>query len=289
MQMLTNPHKCKNFLAESYRTRLTPLLVRSLIQVQLNHSIKRRLRAVAFFILAAALISPLAGCVDLTGLPANPLAVHGALCAGKSDRYPGHVYCMRGFLGIFSTGMDTFSRTMNRRHIISAAALADEAHIPFEHRLLSAEKRRMLHGPLILVGHSYGADDQIRVARYLGHHGYKVMLLLLLDPVTPPRIPVNVRQCFVIYKSHPLTDWMPFLRGVPVKAVNPRMTHITNLNVRDMPVPFHQSGIDHINISANPGVQSLMLSVVSRALHRWELRHNYPVKAATLWHNPRFP
>ncbi len=243
----------------------------------------------AFFILAAALMSPLAGCVDLTGLPADPLAAHGALRVTVSDRYPGHVYCMRGFLGIFSTGMDTFSQTLNRRHIISAAALADEARMQFEHHLLSAEKQRLLHGPLILIGHSYGADDQIRVARYLGHHGYKVMLLVLLDPVTPPRIPSNVRQCFVIYKSHPLTDWLPFLRGVPAKAANPRMTHVTNVNVRDMPVPFHQAGINHINISADHGVQTLMLSVVLRALRDWKLRHNFPVKATTLRNNPRFP
>jgi hypothetical protein len=289
MQMLTNLYKVKHSLVKSCRTRYAPWLVKLLLQVHFNPIIKQRLRGIACFILAAAMMSPMAGCVDLTGLPADPLAAHGALRAAASDRYPGHVYCMRGFLGIFSTGMDTFARTLNRRHIIRAAALADEARMQFEHRLLSAEKRRMLHGPLILVGHSYGADDQIRVARYLGHHGYKVMLLLLLDPVTPPRIPINVRQCFVIYKSHPLTDWLPFLRGVPVNAVNPRITHVTNLNVRDMPVPFHQAGIDHINISANPGVQSLMLSVVSRALHRWELRHNFPVKPATLIHNPRFP
>ncbi len=276
-------------MTNSCRTTSTPWLVRIHTNVHRYTIISQRLRGMAFILLAAALMSPLAGCVDLTGLPADPLAAHGALRTGKSYRYPGNVYCMRGFLGIFSTGMDTFARTLNRRHIISAAALADEARMQFEHRLLAAENRHLIHGPLILVGHSYGADDQIRVARYLGQHGYKVMLLLLLDPVTPPRIPVNVRQCFVIYKSHPLTDWMPFLRGVPVKAVNPRITHITNLNVRTMPVPFHQAGIDHINISANPGVQTLMLSVVLRALHQWELRHNYPVKATTLWRNPRFP
>lgn len=276
-------------MRKSSRTRSGPLLMKLLMQVHLNPMFRQRLRAMAFFILAAALISPLAGCVDLTGLPADPLAAHGALRAAASDRYPGHVYCMRGFLGIFSTGMDTFSQTLNRRHIISAAALADEARMQFEHHLLSAEKQRLLHGPLILVGHSYGADDQIRVARYLGHHGYKVMLLVLLDPVTPPRIPSNVRQCFVIYKSHPLTDWLPFFRGVPAKAANPRMTHVTNVNVRDMPVPFHQAGINHVNISADHGVRTLMLNVVLRALRDWKLRHNFPVKATTLRNNPRFP
>lgn len=287
--MLTNLYKVKNSLAKSYRTSSAPWLVNLLIPFHLNPTIKLRPRGIACLVLAAVLMSPLAGCVDLTGLPADPLALHGALRAVASDRYPGRVYCMRGFLGIFSTGMDTFARTLNRRHIISAVALADEAHIQFEHRLLSAEKRCLLRGPLILVGHSYGADDQIRVARYLGRHGYKVMLLLLLDPVTPPRIPINVRQCFVIYKIHPLTDWLPFLRGVPVIAVNPRITQITNLNVRNMPVPFHQASIDHINISANPGVQKLMLRIVLHALGRWEIRHNDPVKATTLIHNPRFP
>ena len=239
--------------------------------------------------LAAVLIQANCGCVDLTGLPTDPVAKTFCSNWDCSYEYPGHVYCMRGFLGIFSTGMDTFSQTLNRWHIIQAAALADEAHEKFKHILLMAEKHNKLHGPLILVGHSYGADDQIRTARYLDRHGCKVTLLLLLDPVTPPAIPINVRQCFVIYKSHPLTDWFPALRGVPVTAVNPRLTKVTNLNVRTMPVAFHESRIDHINISASPGVQKLMLSVVLHVLQRWEIRHNYPVKPATLIHNPRFP
>ncbi len=240
-------------------------------------------------VLVAIITVALGGCIDLTGLPTDPSAKTLSSYAANSCQYPGHVYCMRGFLGIFSTGMDTFSQTLNRWHIIQAAALADEAHEKFKHILLMAEKHNKLHGPLILVGHSYGADDQIRTARYLDRHGCKVTLLLLLDPVTPPAIPINVRQCFVIYKSHPLTDWFPALRGVPVTAVNPRLTKVTNLNVRTMPVAFHESSIDHINISANPGVQKLMLSVVLHVLQRWQIRHNYPVKATTLIHNPRFP
>lgn len=229
------------------------------------------------------------GCVDLTGLPTDPVRARLSERPAVFDHYPGHVYCMRGFLGIFSTGMDTFAHTLNRRHIIAAAALADEAHTQFDQILLAAEEEHKLTGPLILIGHSYGADDQIRTARRLGRQGYKVTLLLLLDPVTPPCIPANVRRCFVIYKSHPLTDWFPAMRGVPVTAANPRLTRVTNLNIRSMPVPFHESGIDHINISANRGVQQLMLKVVLRALRHWERRHNDPVNPVTLIHNPRFP
>ena len=248
----------------------------------------RRISAIRWLLIVLS-IQAMGGCVDLTGLPTDPVAATWSTHGARVYRYPGHVYCMRGFLGIFSTGMDTFSHSLNRRHIIVAAALADEAHEQFKHLLLTAEEHNKLNGPLILVGHSYGADDQIRTARFLGRHGCKVTLLLLLDPVTPPRIPANVRRCFVIYKSHPWTDWFPALRGVPVTAANPRLTKVTNLNIRSMPVPFHETGIDHINISANRGVQQLMLQVVLRSLRHWERRHNDPVKSETLIHNPRFP
>jgi hypothetical protein len=219
-----------------------------------------------------ALVSTLliSGCVDLTNQPNDPVARTFPPATEQVYRYPGHLYAMRGFLGIFSTGMDTLCRTLNTHHLLLSAAVADEAAHSYRKKLLNAYEAGDLTGPLILVGHSYGADDQIRTARYLGRHKIEVTLLLLLDPVTPPAIPANVERCVDIYKSHPLTDWLPFLRGVPVYAADPELTRLTNINLRYAKVGFNTGPVNHMNISAVPGVQKMMLHYIEHSLEQWE-------------------
>ena len=77
--------------------------------------------------------------------------------------------------------------------------------------IIQEQQKGVLDGePLVLVGHSWGADDQVRVAEMLGQNGIQVDLLVLIDPVTPPLVPPNVKRCYCIYKSHPVTDAVPF-------------------------------------------------------------------------------
>lgn len=220
--------------------------------------------------LAVILLLGLGGCVDLTNQPPDPVPQTFAPATDRAYQFPGHLYAMRGFLGIFSTGMDTLCRTLNKNRTVLSAALADEAADYYRKQLLAAFRHGDLTGPLILVGHSYGADDQIRTARYLGRHGIEVTLLLLIDPVTPPPIPANVQRCVDIYKSHPLTDWLPFLRGVPADAADPELTRLTNINLRYAKVGFNTGPVNHINISAIPGVQKMMLHFILDSLRRWQ-------------------
>ncbi len=208
------------------------------------------------------------GCIDLTGLPSDPVAQTVKPGNAHLYKYPGHLYAMRGFLGIFSTGMDLLVNKLNRRHIVASAAVADEARYAERKFLIRESIAGRLTGPLILVGHSWGADDQVRIARALGRAGIKVNLLLLIDPVTPPPVPANVIRCVDIYKSHPLTDWIPVWRGVPDDAHNPAVTDLTVINLRTAKVGFDTSVVNHVNISAVPGVQKMMMHYILDTLHR---------------------
>jgi hypothetical protein len=117
----------------------------------------------------------------------------------------------------------------------------------------------------VLVGHSYGCDDQVRVSRQLNQQNIPVDLLLLVDPTTPGSIPPNVRRCVDIYKSHPGTDALPFFRGIKVKAVDPSRTSITNIDLRLTDVGFATGMIDHFNIAKIPGVQDMVLAEIKKA------------------------
>lgn len=212
-------------------------------------------------VVAGVLWVTLAGCMDITGRGAAPLAK--TMVPETETPYPraGYVYCMRGWLGIFSTGMDDLSVKIERE--VKSVAVADEEWRRLKGFLIKEHRKGHLTEPLVLVGHSWGADDQIRVCEQLAAEGITVDLLITVDPVTPPVVPANVKRCFNIYKSHPVTDGMPVWRGV---EIDPKSTKVpvTNINLRDANLGFDTDLIDHINIEKNAGVHELVIAEIRK-------------------------
>src|SRR5215472_15185115 len=68
-----------------------------------------------------------------------------------------HVYLLRGLLSIFSLGMDS---------------LAEQA---------AADYKAGKEAPIILIGHSLGADAVMEMAAYLGRKGVPVALVVPFD------------------------------------------------------------------------------------------------------------
>jgi hypothetical protein len=91
-----------------------------------------------------------------------------------------------------------------------------------------------------------------------------VDLLVLIDPVTPPAVPNNVKRVYCVYMSHPLTDWYPAWRGVPA-SVEDKSTPITNIDLRTTDVGFDVSGITHPNIEKSEGVHNMVMEQIKMA------------------------
>jgi hypothetical protein len=90
-----------------------------------------------------------------------------------------HVYLLRGLLNIFSLGMDTLAEKIQRHGIYATVhnhteweALADQA---------AAAYRAGKEGPIIIVGHSLGADAVMQMSTYLGRKGVPVALAVPFD------------------------------------------------------------------------------------------------------------
>jgi Thioesterase domain len=90
-----------------------------------------------------------------------------------------HVYLFRGLADIFSTGMDVLTDELNRRGVYATShshtdwkSLADQA---------AANYRAGKEGPIILIGHSLGADAVMEMADYLGDKGVPVALVMPFD------------------------------------------------------------------------------------------------------------
>jgi len=204
------------------------------------------------------------GCMwDITGR--GPAPLERTLVPTQQHLRAGHVYCMRGWLGIFSTGMDTLADKIDKPPVgIPCVSVANEEWGRLKRWLVAEHQKGSIKDPLVLLGHSWGADDQIRVAQYLKDAGITVDLLVLIDPVTPPKVPTNVKRVYCVYKSHPTTDWFPFWRGVPADVEDPRKTPLENINLRTANLGFDTSQVGHVNIEKSDLVHKMVIDEIKK-------------------------
>jgi hypothetical protein len=101
-----------------------------------------------------------------------------------------HVYLLRGLLNVFSLGMDSLGEELNRHGIETTVdnyadwmGLANQA---------AARYKAGTESPIILIGHSLGADAVMDMAAYLGHRDVPVALVIPFDGTKPLIAPANV-------------------------------------------------------------------------------------------------
>ncbi len=180
--------------------------------------------------------------------------------ADSDQQRAGNTYLLRGWIGIFSSGIDNLTQQINdsgvRAHVYQDDQWADLAK-----HLRDAYRADPNHEPLCLVGHSYGADDVLRVARELKKDNIPVDLIVTLDPVTPIDVPTNVKHCVNIYQSNGVWDTMPWLRGVPIKAET-TSTQLVNYNIRVDRTDLLEADTDHFNIEKKQKIHSEILKYV---------------------------
>ena len=99
------------------------------------------------------------------------------------------VYVLRGALGIFSSGMDALADEMNADGV-PAVAKGFEDWRDYTATIVRAYRAHRY--PVVLVGHSWGANTTLLMAHELGKHDIPVALLVFYDATASARIPPNV-------------------------------------------------------------------------------------------------
>src|SRR6202167_6092275 len=90
-----------------------------------------------------------------------------------------HVYLLRGLMNIFSLGMDTLADELNRRGVY--ATVDNHAEWQSLANQAAANYKAGKEGPIILIGHSLGADAVMEMAAYLGRRDVPVALVVPFD------------------------------------------------------------------------------------------------------------
>jgi len=152
---------------------------------------------------------------------------------------------MRGFMNVFSLGMDDLAATIQNRGIdatVTNHADADEIVGQIVRNYTAGDR-----GPIILIGHSLGADATITMAQTLDHSGIPVALVILFDGTADHVVPENVAVAVNFTQRFDLTPGFGF-HGT-----------ISNVDLRN------DAGIDHLTIDKSPALQQDAVAYVLQA------------------------
>jgi hypothetical protein len=155
-----------------------------------------------------------------------------------------HVYLLRGLMNIFSLGMDTLATELNRRGVYTTVdnhadweSLADGA---------AARYKAGTEGPIILIGHSLGADAVMEMADYLGRKGVPVALVVPFDGTQSFYASPNVARVLNITQR----DYAYMRRGAGFHG------SLVNVDVSS------DHSIDHLNIDKSPRLHARVVAEV---------------------------
>jgi hypothetical protein len=155
-----------------------------------------------------------------------------------------HAYLLRGLMNIFSLGMDSLAAEIQHYGIYATV------HNYAEWQTLADNAAAAYHagreGPIIIIGHSLGADAVMEMSAYLGRKGVPVALAVPFDAKQSYATPRNVGRLPNL--THAGYGYMS--RGVGFQG------SLSNVDVS------RDSSIDHLNIEKSPRLHRQVLAAV---------------------------
>jgi hypothetical protein len=155
-----------------------------------------------------------------------------------------HVYLLRGLMNIFSLGMDSLAEELDKRGVHTTVSnysewqsLADQA---------ASNYKAGKEDPIILIGHSLGADAVMQMAAYLNRKKIPVALVVPFDGTGSFSTPANVgRLVNLTQRKYAYMRPGPGFHG-----------SLANVDVSGDPE------IGHINIDKSPRLHTRAISEV---------------------------
>lgn len=175
-------------------------------------------------------------------------------------RLPGKVILVRGFLTVFSLGLDDLAIALERERLdvqVVPACLAHATITNVCHEYATGRAR----GPIVLIGHSLGGDLLASLARQCGQQRLPVDLLVMLDSTNPVSPPPNVRRCVNLYQSNLSPTWFRVFRGAPITAES-RNTQLVNIDIRELPERYEAEQLDHFNFESSVWIHRMVMREV---------------------------
>jgi hypothetical protein len=155
-----------------------------------------------------------------------------------------HVYLFRGLADVFSTGMDTLTEELNKRGVYATS----HSHTDWKMLAMNAAAayKAGKEGPIILIGHSLGADAVMEMADYLGDQGVPVALVIPFDGTQSFPASANISRVVNFTQR----DYAYMRKGPGFRGT------LANVDVSSDP------DIGHLNIDKSPRLHARAISEV---------------------------
>ncbi len=154
-----------------------------------------------------------------------------------------HVYLLRGLMNIFSLGMDDLANKINARGI--RATVHNHTEWQSLSDQIAANYQKGNRSPVVLIGHSLGADAVMFMGEYLDKKGVPVALIVPFDGTASFAATKNVARVFNLTQR----DYAKMKRGPGFRG------ELINMDVSG-------PDIGHISIDKSARLHNLVIARV---------------------------
>ena len=160
------------------------------------------------------------------------------------------VYLIRGFMNVFSRGMDQMAAQLRARGV-NARSYSNGEWSRLAQDIISRHRQGRVSHPIIIAGHSVGGQEAPQMANTLANAGVPVALVVGVDPgfAAPPP--------FTAGSPRVVNFWIRgSARGNPYRSSGSFRGRIQNIDIRSF------SDADHVGIDKDPRVQSRIVGLI---------------------------
>lgn len=179
---------------------------------------------------------------DVVLVQARPQGAPQAQSNARHDAQA-QIYFVRGLANVFSRGMDEMAARLRPHgfapHVMNHRGWQNATDT------IARNYRAGRRSPIILVGHSLGANAVVRMAKRLQTKGIPVAYLATFDPTHSLTVPSNVQSFVNFYQNNG--------HGRPVLFPANRGDDKVNLNLTSSP------GMTHTNIDQSERLQNIVI------------------------------
>jgi hypothetical protein len=189
----------------------------------------------------------------------------------------GTVYCIRGWMGIFSKGIDDMAAELNKKGV-TAYCFGDQQYLELAETMRERYKNAKNPEPIVFIGHSRGVDAALIISRKLEEVGVPVELIISLDSVDQTLVTKNVHACY--------NYWMPgffpgtnLLRGIPLVKEEGSTGILYNININHDAPYLKDALTTHAVIDKAPKLQAKIIEHILEACperSKWQSGNYHP-------------
>jgi pimeloyl-ACP methyl ester carboxylesterase len=197
------------------------------------------LRRSALICLMAAAFLAAAGSISGHAQPVQPPKARGG----------SHVYLLRGFMNVFSYGIDDLAEKLQKRGVNATVhSYTDEPSLA---AAAIQEYKTGRARTIIIIGHSMGAGAAVEMAEELNQARVPVSLVVTFDGAGGRTVPTNVKRLVNLYASNGLGA-----------ALNPPQ------NYRGTLINWQSKDPDmgHVGVAASPELHQRVIGYVLGAM-----------------------